>query len=154
MPFEGTCNLQSAEGALIRIDFTATYLGATPGSSYWEMVASNFRCRVEMPTPSPGSWQPNSIHWYVTDTIIDMVMGQTPLGSNVYSQPLPFNTQIVIRSGNGSVPRVDDYRQYHRFLRNSSSPLYDPMNGTDRFQTNMFFATPFAAMAQGNWPIG
>ncbi len=56
---------------------------------------------------------------------------------------------IMIRSGNMGMSQ--DYTQTHEFTPQAAGSLIDPMNGTPRFQTNLFLATPFATTPQGVW---
>jgi hypothetical protein len=142
----GTANLASLTGETIRIDFSAQYSPPSGDSSAWSIRARNVHFTLtvpqdrSMPTlfiaqlfPGAGG-NPQAV-----------ILQNTAAG--VYCGTAP--NDFIIRSGNMGMSQ--DYTQTHEFTPQCAGSLIDPMNGTPRFQTNLFFATPFATTDPGLW---
>jgi hypothetical protein len=142
----GFANLTSQTGETIRIDFSAVYSPPTPGSSAWSVSARNIQITLTVPQNRPlPAWFLAQLFPGASGSDQAVIL-QNP-GGRVYSGTVPYD--IMIRSGNMGLSQ--GYDQMHEFTPRGVSSLIDPMNGTPRFQTNLFFATPFATTDQGLW---
>jgi hypothetical protein len=140
----GLANLTSQTGETIQIGFSAVYSPPTAGSSAWNVNARNISFTLTVPVNRPLPT------WFMAQLFgggsAQAVILQSA-GGPVYSGTAPNN--ILIRSG--SMGMSYDYVQMHEFTPQGAGSLIDPINGTSRFQTNLFFATSFATTPQGMW---
>src|SRR3954453_15690799 len=142
----GIANLTSQTGETIRIDFLAVYSPPTPGSSAWSVRARNIQITLTVPQNRPlPTWFLAQLFPGTSDSDQAVIL-QNP-GGRVYSGAVPYD--IMIRSGNMGLSQ--GYDQMHEFTPRGAGSLIDPINGTSRFETNLFFATPFATTDQGLW---
>jgi hypothetical protein len=130
----------------MQISFSAVYSPPTPGSSAWSVSAQNIQVKLTVPQ---GGLLPPSF----TAQLIPSSGGNPQTitlqnsGGRVYTGTM--QNSVLIRSG--SMGLSHGYDQFHEFTPQNASSLIDPINGTPRFQTNLFFAAPFATTSQGQW---
>jgi len=142
----GVANLTSQTGEMIRIDFSALYSPPTPGSSAWTVHARNIQITLTVPQDRPlPTWFLAQLFPGASGSDQAVIL-QNP-GGRVYSGAAPYD--IVIRSGSAGLSQ--GYDQMYEFTPRGGSSLIDPINGSSLFQTNLFFATPFATIDQGLW---
>jgi hypothetical protein len=165
----GRANLTSATGETIEIDFTAHYTGPAAGSSAWSIVAENIRLKVTVPQ---GRTLP--------DWILGRVLAQTANGSyrDLIEQCMlvdrssdrgylgEADNALLIRAADSGIEV--SFRQLFAFAfafgaggfglytvasleDHPGHSLVDPINRSIRFQTDLFFATPYATTDQGQW---
>jgi hypothetical protein len=163
----GRANLASATGETIRIDFDADYTSPTPGSSAWNIVANNLRITVSVPAAKalPG-WIMGRVLARTDDSGEMVLIDQCILLQNTMGRefgglaPYP----LLIRSGEEGLSTSYDQIFHFTFNGGSFDPrkiaalmddpgasLTDPVSATPRFQTNLFFATPYATHPQSDW---
>jgi hypothetical protein len=143
----GVSNLTSQTGETIRIDFEARYSGPSQGSAAWNIDVRNIRITLVVPGNQPLPAQVTA--QLFPDGSGSQTVTLVSTAVRVYSGAVP--NGFLIRAGDMGLSY--DYHQYHEFtpLGAGGGSLVDPMNGTPRFQTNFFYATPFATAPQGLW---
>jgi hypothetical protein len=163
----GRANLRSTTGEIIVIDFTAHYTGPAPGTSAWSIVAENIFVNITLPQ---GRLLPN---W-----ILVRLLGQTANtsdrdlieqcifagsgSSRGYSGEA--ENPVLIRAADSGIER--SFQQLFAFGQGGSNfglymvasvedhpgqNLIDPISQSIRFQTDLFFATPYATTDQSQW---
>jgi hypothetical protein len=148
----GLARLASRTGETIEITCSAVFRAdAGGGSSNWRITAEGLR--VTLTVPPSGRTLPSFIIAQMFTTVgagqsiqfIGETMLQNP-GGRSYSGTFP---ALIIRSGGSG--QSADYVQRFEFTPHCAGSLVDPVNGTARFQTNLFFATRFATTPHGMW---
>ena len=134
-------NLGSNTGEAIRIDFDAVFNPPSSGGApAWSVEGFNIRITITVPQGRP---LPNSFSaeiWPSTGGSLGPI-NVASIGGQVYSGAYPQNSTILLRTGgDGS---NGNYLQYHGFTAQGGPDLIDPWNGTNRFQTNLYFACGF-----------
>jgi hypothetical protein len=163
----GLARLGSATGETMTVAFKADYSGVTAGSSAWSVVARQLRITVALPAAaSPPPWILAQVlartEGSGEQALVDQVIILQQDEVNVFSGLAPYD--LLIRSGEGGM--TTSYEQRFEFTLTSgsfdvpkviavmddpSASLIDPVNGTPHFQTNLFFATPYATKHQSDW---
>lgn len=162
----GVANLATQTGETMRIEFSADYSGATPGSSSWSIVANEVRITVTVPPGLPKpAWFLGQLLGQTKERGGRVLVDQCVLlqeAGGVFSGTAAYG--VLIRSGQDGLDT--SYDQLFEFTPagggfgvqtiafvtdHAGGSLQDPINGTRHFQTNLFFATPYAGTDQGNW---
>ena len=163
----GLADLRSAAGEIIEIDFTAHYTGPAAGSSAWSIVAENILVKLTVPQGRPlPNWILVRLLGQTANTsdrdLIEQCIFAGRDSSHGYSgeaeNPVlirasdsgieqSFQQLFAFGSGGGNfglytVASVEDHPEQN---------LIDPISQSIRFQTDLFFATPYATTYQGQW---
>ena len=141
-----TANLASRTGETIQISFSTESQGPSPGSANWSLLAQNIQITVRVPDGRPlPPWfmaQVFSRHAGSVDFgNAQAIILQNP-GGREYSGTA--SKEVIIGSGPSLKPY--DYDQRYEFTpegSGSAGSLIDPVNGTTRFQTNLYLATDY-----------
>jgi hypothetical protein len=152
----------------ITITFEPAYRPATPGSSAWSIVAKNIRVVLTVPTERTlPNWVLARMLARTSDpnpyTLVDQyIVLQAATGRDFSGEALFPLTIEMASSG-----QTQSYKQRFEFssfygpnnqdavmfeLDNKYETLIDPINGTPRFQVNLFEASLFSRVDMGLWP--
>jgi len=154
MPLPGHASLTSRTGEQIAIDFAAAYSGGTPGGgAVWDIrLVGAITITITIPNGRP---LPDAFCVIVSDfgSAIFERGGSAYRGRIVYANP---GETFLIRTASMGL-QYDRYQSYTFLpvgLNSQGGSLIDPVNGTARFQTNLYYGTPFPSTPGGLWPVG
>ena len=163
----GRANLRSTTGEIIEINFTAHYTGPAAGSSAWSIVAENILVKITVPqgTPLPN-WILVRLLGQTANTsdrdLIEQCIFAESGSNRGYSGEA--ENPVLIRASNSGIEQ--SFQQLFAFGSGGSNfslytvasvedhpeqNLIDPINQSIRFQTDLYFATPYATTDQSQW---
>lgn len=163
----GRANLRSATGEIIEIDFTAHYTGPAAGSSAWSIVAEIILFNITVPQGRPlPNWILVRLLGQTADTsdrdLIEQCIFAGSGSSRGYSGEA--ENPVLIRAANSGIEQ--SFQQLFAFGSGGGNfglytvasvedhpeqNLIDPISRSIRFQTDLFFATPYATTDQSQW---